>query len=75
MPSIGVCIKLNQIQTRTNLGHTPQWKKWRQIQKFLGILLKIILQSKIKGPLTEVTQEVSRQAPHVEARYEFVSYI
>ena len=35
-PSIGVHIKLNQIQTKTNLGHKPQWKKWHRIQNLLG---------------------------------------
>ena len=43
-PSIGIHIKLNQIQTRTNLG--PQWKKWCQIQNLLGILLKLFGKAK-----------------------------
>ena len=33
-PSIGVHIKLNKMQTRTNLGHKPQWKKWHQFKIF-----------------------------------------
>ena len=44
VPSIGVYIKLNQIQTRTNLGHIPQWKKWRQ--NLLGNLLKLFGKAK-----------------------------
>ena len=49
MPSIGVHIKLNQIQTRTNLGHKQQWKKWCQIQNLLGILLKLFGKATLKG--------------------------
>ena len=56
MPSIGVHIKLNQIQTRTNIGHKPQWKKWHQIKKFVGHSIEIIPQSKIKGPLRNQTR-------------------
>ena len=51
MPSIGVHIKLNQIQTRTNLGHKPQGKKVAPNSKFVGHSTEIIQQSKIKGPL------------------------
>ena len=39
-------IKLNQIQTRANLGHIPQWEKFRQIQNLLGILLKLFGKAK-----------------------------
>ena len=46
--SIGVYIKLNQVQTRTNLGNKPQWKKWQQIQNLLGILLKVFVKAKLK---------------------------
>ena len=38
-PSICVYIKLKKVQTRTNLGPKPQWKKWHQIQNLLGILM------------------------------------
>ena len=51
MPSIGLNVKLNQIQTRTNLGHKPQWKKVVPNSKFVGHSTEIIRQSKIKGPL------------------------
>ena len=53
MPSIGAYIKLNQIQTRTNLGHKPEWKKWRQIQN-VGHSTDIIWQIKTKGPIHEM---------------------
>ena len=43
---IGVYIKLNQIENRTNLGHKPQWKKWCQIQNLFGILLKLFVKAK-----------------------------
>ena len=46
MPSIGVYIKLNEIPTRTDLGHKPQWKKWRKIQIWLGNLVKSICTAK-----------------------------
>ena len=48
-PSIGEYIKLIQIQTRTNLGNKPQWKKWCQIQNLLGILQKLFGKAKLKG--------------------------
>ena len=38
--------KLNEIQTRTNLGHIPQWKKWCQIQNLSGILLILFHKAK-----------------------------
>ena len=41
MPSIGIYIKLNQIQTRTNLNHKPQWIKWCKIQNLLVEIKKI----------------------------------
>ena len=53
-PSIGVHVKLNKIQTRTNLGHKPQWKKWRQIQNLLDILLKLFCKAKLKGLFTPI---------------------
>ena len=58
MPSIGVCIKLNQIQTRTNLGHRPQWKKWRQIQNLFGILLKLFGKAKLNDLYCEKNDEM-----------------
>ena len=48
-PSIGVHIKQNQIQTRTNLGHKPQWKKVAPNSKFLGILLKLYSKAKLRS--------------------------
>ena len=48
VPPIGVHTKLNQIQTRTNLGDKPEWKKWRHIKNFLGILLKLFGKAKLK---------------------------
>ena len=56
MPSIDVHINLNQIQTRTNLGHKPQWKKWRQIQNLLVILVKLFSKAKLKSLLKFCTQ-------------------
>ena len=50
MLSIGVYIKLNQIQTRTNLGNKHNGKSGAKF-KFIN-LLKIIRQSKIKGTLS-----------------------
>ena len=44
-------IKLNKTQTRTNLGQKSQWKKWHQIQIFVGRFSEINQQSKIKVPL------------------------
>ena len=46
-PSIGVYIKLIQIQTRTNLEHKPQWKKWCQIQNFVWHSTEITRQGKM----------------------------
>ena len=48
---IGVHIKQHQIQTRTNLGHKPQWKKSGSKFKIFGQSTEIIWQSKIKEPL------------------------
>ena len=42
MPSIGVLIKLNQIQTRTNLGHKQQWKENLKFTKNCLMFSKIV---------------------------------
>ena len=47
------------MQTRTNLGHKPQWKKWHQIQNLLGILLKLFGKAKLKGLYYGETFETS----------------
>ena len=55
VPSIGVYIKLNQIQTKTNLMHMSQWKV-AQNSKFVRHSTEIIRQTKKRGPLYQLIQ-------------------
>ena len=57
-----------KIQTRTNLGQQPQWKKWRQIQNLLGILLKLFGKAKLK----EILVTLILHEPFLRLKTQFV---